>query len=43
MMVLLFELQYPFRSDIGVGADAWRDAVKHIHQMQTGTVMNMRM
>jgi hypothetical protein len=43
MMVLLFELQYPFRSDIGVSADAWRDAVKHIHQMQTGTVMNMRM
>src|SRR5438309_539783 len=26
MMVLLFELQYPFRSDIGVSADAWRDA-----------------
>jgi len=41
-MVLLFELQYPFRSDVGVGADAWRDAVKHIHQMQTGTVANMR-
>jgi hypothetical protein len=42
-MVLLFELQYPFRSDVGVGADAWRDAVKHIHQMQTGPVANMRM
>jgi hypothetical protein len=42
-MVLLFELQYPFRTDVGVGADAWRDAVKHIHQMQTGTVANMRM
>jgi hypothetical protein len=26
-MVLLFELQYPFRSDVGVGADPWRDAV----------------
>ena len=43
MMVLLFELQYPFRSDIGVSADAWQDAVRHIHQMQTGTVMRMRM
>lgn len=42
MMVLLFELQYPFRSDVGVSADAWRDAVKHIHQMQTGPVMTMR-
>jgi type IV secretory pathway VirB2 component (pilin) len=42
-MVLLFELQYPFRSDVGVGPDAWRDAVKHIHQMQTGPVANMRM
>ena len=42
-MVLLFELQYPFRSDVGVGADAWRDAVHHIHQMQTGTIANMRM
>lgn len=42
MMVLLFELQYPFRSDIGVSADAWRDAVKHIHQMQTGSIISMR-
>lgn len=42
-MVLLFELQYPFRSDVGVGADAWRDAVQHIHQMQTGPVAGMRM
>ena len=43
MMVLLFELQYPFRSDVGIGADAWGDAVRHIHQMQTGTVAGMRM
>jgi len=42
-MVLLFELQYPFRSDVGVGSDAWQDAVKHIHQMQTGPVASMRM
>lgn len=43
MMVLLFELQYPFRSDVGVGPEAWRDAVRHIHQMQTGTVASMKM
>jgi len=43
MLVLLFELQYPFRSDVGVGPDAWEAAVIHIHQMQTGELMNMRM
>lgn len=42
-MVLLFELQDPFRSDVGVGPEAWRDAVGHIHQMQTGTLAGMRM
>jgi hypothetical protein len=41
-LVLLFELQYPFRSDVGIGADAWKDAVTHIHEMQSGTMMNMR-
>lgn len=42
-MVLLFELQYPFRSDVGVGPDAWQYAMEHIHQMQTGTMVDMRM
>ena len=42
-MVLLFELQYPFRSDVGVRPDAWRNAVTHIHQMQAGSLPNMRM
>lgn len=42
-MVLLFELQYPFRSDVGVKPDAWRYAVFHIHEMQTGNMGNMRM
>jgi len=42
-MVLLFELQYPFRSDVGVGPDAWRYAIAHIHQMQGGSLPNMRM
>ena len=42
-MVLLFELQYPFRSDVGVGPEAWQYAIAHIHQMQTGTLSRMRM
>lgn len=42
-MVLLFELQYPFRSDVGVGPDAWRNAIAHIQQMQSGSLPNMRM
>jgi len=43
ILVLLFELQYPFRSDVGIGPDAWEAALTHIHQMQTGEMMNMRM
>lgn len=35
-LVLLFELQYPFRSDIGIGPDAWKSAISHIHGMQAG-------
>ena len=42
-LVLLFELQYPFRSDVGIGPDAWNGAVEHIHQMQSGELMGMRM
>jgi hypothetical protein len=42
MLVLLFELQYPFRSDIGIGPDAWRGEIEHIHEMQKGMLMNMR-
>jgi hypothetical protein len=41
-LVLLFELQYPFRSDVGVGPEAWQGAIAHIHAMQTGSQMNMR-
>ena len=41
-LVLLFELQYPFRSDVGIGPQAWTNAVQHIHQMQSGMLMNMR-
>ena len=42
VMVLLFELQYPFRSDVGIGPDVWQGAIAHIHQMQVGNQMNMR-
>ena len=42
-LVLLFELQYPFRSDIGIPADAWKDAVVHIHEMQAGDIKDMKM
>jgi hypothetical protein len=40
--VLLFELQYPFRSDVGVSPEAWEGAIAHIRAMQTGGQMNMR-
>jgi hypothetical protein len=41
-LVLLFELQYPFRSDVGVSPEAWEGAIAHIRAMQTGGQMNMR-
>lgn len=43
ILVLLFELQYPFRSDVGIGPEAWEGAVQHIHQMQSVGQMNMKM
>jgi ABC-type branched-subunit amino acid transport system permease subunit len=43
ILVLLFELQYPFRSDVGIGPGAWEDALAHIHEMQVGTMPNMKM
>jgi hypothetical protein len=42
-LILLFELQYPFQSDVGIGPDAWESAVVHIHEMQTAPLKNMRM
>jgi hypothetical protein len=36
ILVLLFELQYPFRSDIGIGPETWQHALAHIRVMQTG-------
>lgn len=43
ILVLLFELQYPFRSDVGIGPDAWERAVQHIQQMESGGQMGMPM
>jgi hypothetical protein len=42
MLVLLFELQYPFRSDIGIPPTAWYRAIEHIHEMQTGELHEMQ-
>jgi hypothetical protein len=42
ILVLLFELQYPFRSDVGIGPETWEGAVEHIRQMQAGTLTEMR-
>lgn len=43
ILVMLFELQYPFRSNIGIQPDAWREALAHIHEMQGGSMKDMRM
>jgi hypothetical protein len=41
-LVLLFELQYPFRSGIGIDSATWRAAQQHIHEMETGPMTDMR-
>ena len=41
-LILLFELQYPFRSNIGVPSDDWVAVIDHIQSMQTGSLMYMR-
>jgi hypothetical protein len=42
-LVLLFELQYPFRSNIGISPDAWHGLIAHIHLMETGGQPAMRL
>ena len=42
-MVLLFELQYPFRSNLAIGADDWVSVIQHIYVMQEGMQSGMRM
>jgi hypothetical protein len=43
ILVLLFELQYPFRSNVGIGPELWKGARAHLHQMQNGGMKGMRM
>jgi hypothetical protein len=42
LLVLLFELQYPFRSDLRISPASWVAVIDHIHMMQTGMQKNMR-
>ena len=41
-LVMLFELQDPFRSSVGVTSQAWSEALAHIHEMQQGPMAGMR-
>jgi hypothetical protein len=43
LLVLLFELQYPFRTSLGIAPDAWTGVIQHIGIMQAGNQANMRM
>ena len=43
ILVLLFELQYPFRSNVGIGPEIWQKALDHMHLMQKGEMKDMRM
>lgn len=42
-LALLFELQYPFRTGIGIPPDAWRAVISHIAAMQSGSQSYMQM
>lgn len=42
-LVLLFELQNPFRSGLGISPSDWNAVIDHIHWMQTAGQMDMRM
>lgn len=43
VLVLLFELQFPFRSDLRIMPDSWEASVSHIRMMQAGPQSSMRM
>jgi hypothetical protein len=43
LLVLLFELQYPFRTSLGIPPDSWHAVIRHIIVMQTDAQMDMRM
>jgi hypothetical protein len=42
-LVLLFELQYPFQSDLRIQPDDWNAVVAHIEYMESGSQATMRM
>jgi hypothetical protein len=42
-LVLLFELQYPFQSDLRISPTDWTGAIAHIHAMQIDVQAGMRM
>lgn len=43
MIVMIFELQYPFRGGMGIPPAAWTALLRHIHYMDSASPMNMRM
>ncbi len=43
VLVLLFELQNPFRGDLAIGPDSWTAVMEHIQIMQSHPEVNMRM
>ena len=43
VLVLLFELQYPFRTSLRIGSEDWSAVVGHIAAMQNGAQAEMRM
>jgi hypothetical protein len=43
VLVLLFELQYPFRTGLRISSDEWSAVVHHINTMQTGKQSEMQM
>lgn len=43
MFVLIFELQFPFRSDMRIPAARWTALIEHIQSMDAGAQTNMRM
>ena len=43
ILVLLFELQYPFRSDLRITPTSWSATIDHIHLMQDDPRSSMKM
>jgi hypothetical protein len=43
MFVMIFELQYPFRGDLGIRSDAWVAAVRHMRYMDSMPMPSMHM